>query len=231
MSKVFNGPERRYFPLVEVRASEDERKIVGHAAVFNAWSDDLGGFREKVMPGCFAETIVTDDIRCLFNHDYNYPLGRRTAGTLTLREDERGLYFEATPPDTQWARDLMVSISRGDVDQCSFAFHTKKDVWGTDEEGEYRELHKVQLYDVGPVTFPAYPQTDAGVRAMLHEAGIDFGRLSIALTRPERTDDDIRVITASIEALTRYLPADCPGAGVDVARRRLELIALKALGR
>jgi len=146
------------------------RMIEGHAAVFNQWSEEIGvwfPFREKVLPGAFADTIKTDDIRALYNHDVNYVLGRNKAGTLFLEEDDTGLKVRILPPDTQWARDLLVSIERGDVSQMSFGFTVISDRWGTEEGTDVRELVKVKLYDVSPVTFPAYPQTDVGVRSAM----------------------------------------------------------------
>jgi hypothetical protein len=98
-------------------------------------------------------------------------LGRNRAGTLKLSEDERGLKIEIDPPDTQFARDLMVSIERGDISQMSFGFETIKDSWERSAEGnnlDIRTLEKVRLWDVSPVTFPFYKETDVAVRS--HEA-------------------------------------------------------------
>lgn len=92
-------------------------------------------------------------------------LGWNKASTLFLKEDETGLKVRIVPPDTQWARDLLVPIERGDVSQMSFGFTVISDRWGTEEGMDVRELVKVKLYDVSPVTFPAYPQTDVGVRS------------------------------------------------------------------
>jgi len=157
--------ERRAFSF-EVKAAETEKpKIAGYAAVFNKLSQDLGGFRELIKPGAFAKTIQNADVRALWNHDPNYVLGRTKSGTLKLEEDETGLYIEIDPPDTQWARDLMESIRRGDVDQMSFGFRTVADSWRTENGETIRELLEVELFDVSPVTFPAYPQTSVGVRS------------------------------------------------------------------
>ena len=162
--------ERRAFEVKELRAVQADggpAKIEGYAAVFNQLSENLGGFREKIQPGAFAETITVDDIRALFNHDPNYVLGRNTVGTLELEEDDHGLKIAITPPETQWARDLMESIRRGDVDQMSFGFQTITDNWATENEEYVRTLIKVRLFDVSPVTFPAYPQTTVSARDIL----------------------------------------------------------------
>ena len=163
--------EIRTLPLEELRINNLEKKrfIEGHAAVFDSWSETLGGifpFKEKVRKGAFSQTIEKDDIRALFNHDPNYVLGRNKAGTLELKEDETGLYVRIIPPDTQAARDLITSIERGDINQMSFGFTVEEEKWDTVEGIDVRELRKVKLFDVSPVTFPAYPSTDVGVRAM-----------------------------------------------------------------
>lgn len=145
-------------------------KLVGHAAVFNSLSEDLGGFREQIMPGAFADAIAKDDVRALFNHDSNYVLGRNVSGTLRLSEDVRGLAIEIDLPDTQTIRDLVAApIERGDVSQMSFGFSVRPggQDWAKNDEGQVvRSLKKVRLFDVSPVTFPAYRQTDIAVREL-----------------------------------------------------------------
>lgn len=141
-------------------------KIQGYAAVFDQTVELGPGFRERVAPGAFSETIKNDDIRALIDHLPQHILGRNKAKTLTLKEDDKGLYYEILPPDRQDARDLIVSIKRGDVTQSSFGFSILKREVEIDEEKDEltRTLVKVKLYDVSPVTFPAYPQTEVKVR-------------------------------------------------------------------
>lgn len=142
-------------------------QIQGYAAVFNQLSVVLYGmFREQIAPGAFAETLQQDDIRSLWNHNDDFPLGRKANGTLRLQEDQHGLYIENDPPDTQAGRDALVSIRRQDVNQMSFMFDTLVDDWSEDpQSGQIiRTLYKVKLYEVSPVTFPAYPATVVGVR-------------------------------------------------------------------
>jgi HK97 family phage prohead protease len=161
--------ELRHFPM-QLRVAGDDKTptLEGHIAVFNSLSDDLGGFREKIVPGAFKESIENHDIRALWNHDGDLVLGRNKAGTLDLTEDEVGLAFKNTPPDTTWFRDRMVSLKRGDVTGCSFGFYTDEDEWRTEEDGtRIRSLKKVTLVEVSPgVTFPAYPQADVALRSM-----------------------------------------------------------------
>lgn len=164
--------ERRSFTLDTikvVRAAGAAPKITGHAAVFNALSEDMGGFREKIAPGAFRDAIPRDDVRALFNHDPNYVLGRNRSGTLKLAEDATGLAIEIDPPDTQYARDLAVSMERGDITQMSFGFTCDKggQMWDEQPDGSMiRTLRSVSLFDVSPVTFPAYPQTDVAMRSL-----------------------------------------------------------------
>lgn len=158
---------------LEVRAAEGEAPVlVGHAAVFNRDSELIAGsFIERIAPGAFAESIAKpDDVRALFNHDPNLILGRNLSKTLSLQEDETGLLVTINPPKTSYAQDLQESTKRGDVSQMSFGFQTIEDKWTRGENGapDVRTLLKVRLFDVSPVTFPAYPDTDVAVRS--HEA-------------------------------------------------------------
>ena len=162
--------ETRFFRGTELRLSGDDKDplLEGHIAVFNQLSDDLGGWREKIEPGAFAETIKTQDIRALWNHENDLVLGRNTAGTLELKEDDIGLAFKNRPPDTTWFRDRVVSLKRKDVTGSSFGFYTDADEWSSLPDGtRVRTLKKVTLVEVSPgVTFPAYPQTDVAMRAL-----------------------------------------------------------------
>ena len=159
--------ELRFNLAGEIRsASEGEKlKFSGYAARFDSLSENLGGFREKIRIGAFSNAVKTDDVRCLFNHNSNYVLGRTSAKTLELREDTQGLWFEVEAPNTQWARDLHESVKRGDINQCSFAFVTKKDDWKDEGDTVVRELIEVGLRDVSIVTNPAYLQTSVQARS------------------------------------------------------------------
>ncbi len=167
--------ERRTFPP-EMRVDDagKQTKLIGYAALFDSLSEVMWGSREKIQKGAFTESIQKDDVRMLWNHDPNFVLARNRSGTLILREDEKGLYFEAVPPDTQWAKDLMVTIKRGDVSQNSFGFVIQDDGW-EGEKKEIRVLKRVKLYDVSPVTYPAYPDTQVWVRnkGNVYVSGID----------------------------------------------------------
>lgn len=169
-SAINNRLERMVMAQSELRVLDvdvgklgKQSKLAGYAAVFNELSEDFFGMREKIARGAFAKSIKEDDVRMLWNHDPNYILARTKSGTLKLWEDDKGLAFEAIPPDTQFANDLIKSIRRGDVSQNSFGFTVRKHNF--DEEKRVRTLQDVRLYDVSPVVFPAYPQTEVWVRS------------------------------------------------------------------
>lgn len=159
--------ERRYCPL-QIRAAGDAgpRRLAGYAAVFDSLSVVMWGFRERLAAGAFAEGLANgDDVRALWNHNTDFVLGRTKNRTLNLTEDATGLAFELEPPDTQLARDLVASVARGDVDQMSFGFVVLEDQWDLDaDEQMIRTIRKVKLYEISPVTFPAYNATSVGLR-------------------------------------------------------------------
>jgi len=162
--------ERRILPVedVELRVDGDGNpKITGYAAKFGKWSEDLGGFREKIKKGAF-DGVLENDVRALKNHDPNLLLGRTTSGTLRLGTNSVGLNFEIDPPDTNTGRDTVEEIRRKDISGCSFAFTTLEDDWKYLEDGKIeRTIVKVgQLFDVGPVTYPAYPDTTVAARSL-----------------------------------------------------------------
>jgi HK97 family phage prohead protease len=212
--------KRRTFDIgidnLEVRADEGGKKLIrGHAAVFNQKSLPIWrGFRELIRPGAFAKTIQEADIRALVNHDTSMVLGRNKAGTLTLQEDQHGLYVEIDPPDTSYARDLIVSLERGDINQFSFGFQIVKSREITEnnrEDGKSETLHEileVRLFEVSVVTFPAYPQTNAKYRN--EEAEIDLDALSEAITSIEEAGGENSTIRAK--------------GAVDVVRRHMEFM-------
>lgn len=175
MSKSLPDVERRMMPTTfEVRKSADTGAVgfSGYALKFDTRSENLGGFRETVAPGAVTKTVDEADVRALFNHDPNLILGRTLSGTLSLTVDEVGLRYDiANMPDTSYARDLAVSMERGDVTQSSFGFRVVKDSWSEDHDGfPLRTLQEIALFDVSPVTYPAYRDTDSGVSKRSLEA-------------------------------------------------------------
>jgi HK97 family phage prohead protease len=161
------GIERRYYKG-ELRVSEDtdSPKITGYAALYNSLSEDLGGFREVILPGAFDE-VISDDVRALWNHDDSVVLGRTKSKTLRLWTDNIGLAYEITPPDTQSARDVVTLIKRGDIDGSSFGFLIGKDKWEERSGKAVRVISSFsKLYDVSPVTYPAYTDTQVALRSL-----------------------------------------------------------------
>lgn len=155
----------------ELRAEGEGGTIVGYAAVYNQLSEDLGGFRERILPGAFKRALGGEaDVRALINHDEALVLGRTKSGTLRLRSTAKGLAVQIDPPQTGYARDLRESMSRGDVDGMSFAFGKAKDEWGEEQiDGKpvtVRTVRDVDIYDVSVVTYPAYPQTEVALRSL-----------------------------------------------------------------
>lgn len=186
----------------ETRANDDGQpvEIRGYGAVFNELSENLGGFREKIAPGAF-DGVLSDDVRGLINHDSNLILGRTAASTLRLSVDERGLRYEIDLPDTSYARDLGVSMQRGDISQSSFGFYVDEDDWTEDDEGRVvRTIKKVrQLLDVSPVTYPAYPQTSSEARGLIDVDKDRYqGYLAVRKTEAEARARTLQMISVGV---------------------------------
>lgn len=159
--------ERRYLPIADLRVVTGEGLkplLRGYAIVFNALSEPIMFFREKVAPEfvdrTFEEAI---DVRALVDHDSAKVLARLSARTLTLKKDAKGLLVEIDPPDTSYARDLIESVRRRDVTGMSFSFRTLKDMWDETKDPPERTLLDGRIREVSPVTFPAYPATEVDV--------------------------------------------------------------------
>lgn len=165
--------EQRFNPArVSIRASASSDSpgvLIGYASVFNSLSEDLGGFRERVASTAYDRALADPKLDCkaLINHDPSLIIGRTTNGTLRLNTDSIGLRMAVDLPNTSYARDLMASVSRGDMTQMSFAFTADDEDWADGEDpdkpGEsirIRTLKSVSLMDVSAVTYPAYSSTN-----------------------------------------------------------------------
>ena len=159
-----DGSERRYLDT-EVRASKESRKVVGYAAVFNKDSENLGGFIERMSAGAF-DGVLDDDAVALLNHDQNFVLARNNK-TLSLTVDDIGLRYEFEAPNTTAGNDLIENLRLGNISKSSFAFTVEEDKWEfRSGEPDRREIVKIKrLYDVSPVTTPAYPDSSAALRS------------------------------------------------------------------
>jgi len=223
-----NNTERRFVVDCELRAVGDAGKppnrIEGYAARFNSPTELWKGYYEQIAPGAFSRAIgegedKAQDIRATFNHDPNIVLGRTTAGTLKLRETKQGLRMIAWPPDTQWGRDLLTSIGRGDVTQQSFTFIAKGEENKVAPDGTtMRTLVDVDLKDVGPVTYPAYLDTTVAARnyeqrtgskpPVRTEATMPDDTVDVSVVGDPKTESGPDPTTLRMSARTRELMAD-----------------------
>lgn len=148
--------------------------LTGYAAVFNedtvidSWE---GRFVERIAPGAFSKTLKErgDRVKVLFNHGFDPTIGDKPLGKpRSMKEDATGLAVEVPLDDTSYNRDIVASLRSGALDGQSFRFSVTREEWAeADDEKELpvRTLTEVRLYEFGPVTFPAYEATTAGVRA------------------------------------------------------------------
>lgn len=182
-----SSEERRGLTLsearVEVRADEDgaNPRFAGHAAVFNtrtAIGNPLTwGFYEEIAPGAFTKTLDEGDARMLIDHDPYYVVARASADTLELSQDKIGLRTDAAlDTGLSYVRDLIANLRNGNITGMSFGFYVVKDDWdvetvetsdGQTAEVEVRTIREAKLVEVSAVTFPAYEDTDAGLRALV----------------------------------------------------------------
>lgn len=191
-----------------LKRADGKSTLEGYAAVF--WSGDPSsqyelwpGTVERIMPGAFDRAMREDDVRALFNHEPDHILGRSAAKTLRLFSDSKGLRYEIDLPDTQLGRDLGVSLERGDVTGSSFSFVVSDEDWVKEGGLRIRRIKGVNpLFDVGPVTFPAYTGTTAGVRSA---ADVDEARRALeAWDQAERAREaeavQVRMRVVGLEA-------------------------------
>jgi HK97 family phage prohead protease len=168
---VHNENRSVAYSNLELRANSDGSTLTGYAAVFDSPSEPLP-WTEFVKRGAFTKTLKDGaDVRLLIDHE-GIPLARTKSGTLSLIEDERGLFVEADlDPSNPDAARVISAMRRGDMNQMSFAFRTIKDAWAKDRST--RDLKEVQLYDVSIVTFPAYEETVAELRSRKEIGTVD----------------------------------------------------------
>jgi len=166
--------ERRILQATQMeirKADEGPTTIEGYAAKFNVDSVPMWGFTERIAPGTFTRTLKENpDIKALWNHDSNCVIGSTKGGSLQLSEDDVGLKFSLDPGDTSWGKDALECIKRGDVSGVSFGFMTQKCEWDyTDPDNTIRTLTDVDLYEISPTPFPAYPDTEVQARSIKDE--------------------------------------------------------------
>ncbi len=152
----------------------NSRIVTGYAAVFNSRTLLWEGLEEVISPGAFSKALSNSDVRCLFDHDWGKVLGRTKSGTLRLEEDERGLKFEVELPNTTDANNLIESMSRGDIDQCSFGFIPTEETWDYNTDPVLRTVNEVELFEVSIVSLPAYQDTEAALARSKQEVQQDI---------------------------------------------------------
>lgn len=136
-------------------------RIDGRAILFDSWSADLGGFRERMLPNSVE---LESDLVALFDHATDKVLGRTSAGTMEVRSDSKGVAFTAYPPATTWAADLRVSMERGDIKGCSYRMYVDEDRWYVQDGMVCRDVVRARVSELTVTSMPAYPETTAEAR-------------------------------------------------------------------
>lgn len=165
-----DGIERRAMAIGgELRMAQGADGIgmaAGYAVLWNNRTDIGGWWTEQFAVGCFTESLTKRDVVALHSHDDARPVGRRSRGTLRLTEDQRGLAFENDLPDTSDGRDLKVQLERGDIEGMSFRFIARREEWDETSDPPVRTIHEADLTEITYTAFPAYPDTEAGMRSL-----------------------------------------------------------------
>ena len=184
--------------------STDSRKVCGYAVVFNSLSEDLGGFREIILPSAITqETINNSDIIFLLDHKQDRGILARSTkgdGSLRLSVDDKGLYFEFEAPNTALGDELLEGLKRHDYSKCSFAFTVGEDEYKKDNNGTViRTIKSIrQLYDCSVVVNPAYEETsvtvdERGLKKFLEDnnSNIDINNMAKISKRAKRSNEEI----------------------------------------
>lgn len=149
----------------ELRVSSDGRTVEGVAIPYNSLSQDLGGFREIILPGAATEAIKAD-ILALYAHDKRALLGRTSSGTLKLREDAAGVHYSINLPNTQVGNDTQELVRRGDVKGASFGMYVHNERWEMREGSKVRVISRISLEEITLTPTPAYTETSAALRSL-----------------------------------------------------------------
>ena len=162
--------EKEIRNIGEIRANAESRNVDGYAMVFNTLSENLGGFREQILPEAVDGVIERSDVMAVLNHDASRGILARSRygnGSLTLQADEKGLRYTFDAPHTALGDECLEYLRRGDINQSSFAFVVAEDSWEKQSDGTYiRTIRKFdKLYDVSPVFTPAYAETSVSCRS------------------------------------------------------------------
>lgn len=165
-----DGRERRaLIEGLEIRAGQaesEQRTASGYAVLFNTEAKIYDLWVETIKPGAFSKSLRERDVLAIHSHDSGRVVGRLRAGTLTLREDPKGLAFDNPLPDTTDGRDLAVQIERGDIAGMSFGFVATRQEWDDTVEPPRRTIIEADLYEITYTAIPAYDDTEVGVRSL-----------------------------------------------------------------
>jgi HK97 family phage prohead protease len=160
--------ERRFTNVKELRFLDEGNIIEGYPIVYEQ-ETDIGYFREKIARGAATNALKNSDEFVLFNHDPNFPLARRSNGTLEVTEDDHGVKIKADLSKSARGREVHEMVKAGLIDKMSFAFSTEKESWEYAQTPGQSDLRTVEefreLFDYSPVTYPAYKQTELQARS------------------------------------------------------------------
>ncbi len=170
--KTSDAREQRSFcGGLELRAEgdgESGRTTKGYACLFDNVTSIGGYWQERFAKGAFSKSLGERDVVALHSHDDGRPMGRMSRDTLRVTEDDKGLGFENDLPDTQDGRDLATSIDRGDIEGMSFRFRALKEEWDETQDPPMRTVIEAELFEITYTAFPAYPDTEVGMRSLEH---------------------------------------------------------------
>jgi HK97 family phage prohead protease len=209
-------------PALESRASDGAHVITGYALLFNRYSQNLGGFVEQIDSGAFTDSLARgNNIKSYFNHDPSRVLGTREAGNATFEADQFGIRYTVVLPDTSYARDLQALIAGGIVRGSSFTFRVLPDgdAWSYTEQGfPLRTIMAAEMYEAGPVTDPAYLDTEG------EGAAVALRSLAVHLNRPfadvatAAAANELRSLMSEPPAPPSDLPSDEQASTQHVSR-------------
>lgn len=231
-------PKDNLLRLTDFRAakSDDGLTLEGYAAVFDVWTDiedHLGTYRERIAPGAFKRTLGMRMPVIQYDHGSHPLLGSIPLGRITsITEDAHGLRVKARMSDNWLVQPVRDAIRDGGITGMSFRFRIIDDVWTMSRDGvEERTIREVELYEVGPVVFPAYEQTSVGVRSRQALTALQDPEVRSEIARILATGTDVSSLADPEAPLDEHAPvtdapADPGHAAVRTKSQRLALASV-----